>query len=82
MTPIEEIARFANVPVGLEVILDKYKMTVRELLELECGSVIPLERSAGENVDIYVSQVLVGFGEIVVIENTTGVRITDFKTED
>jgi flagellar motor switch protein FliN/FliY len=42
-------------------------------VEIETG------RSAGENIDIYIGGVLCGSGEIVVIENTLGVRITDFR---
>jgi flagellar motor switch protein FliN/FliY len=51
------------------------------LLRLDEGSVIETTRSAGENIDIYIGGVLCGSGEIVVIENTLGVRITDFRDE-
>jgi flagellar motor switch protein FliN/FliY len=40
-----------------------------------------MRRSAGENIDILIGGVVVAFGEIVIIENTMGVRITDFNTE-
>jgi flagellar motor switch protein FliN/FliY len=80
--PLNEIARFADVPVEVEVELDRRVLTVREILELNPGSVISMARSAGENIDLYVGGKLVGFGEIVLIENNIGVRITDFKIED
>jgi flagellar motor switch protein FliN/FliY len=80
--PLNEIARFADVPVEVEVELDRRVLTVREILELNPGSVISMTRSAGENIDLYVGGKLVGFGEIVLIENNIGVRITDFKIED
>jgi flagellar motor switch protein FliN/FliY len=80
--PLNEIARFADVPVEVEVELDRRVLTVREILELNPGSVIGMTRSAGENIDLYVGGKLVGFGEIVLIENNIGVRITDFKIED
>ena len=57
-------------------------MTVEEILSLEPGSVVKLPRSAGENIDVLVGGTLVGSGEIVIIEDTVGVRITDFKEED
>ena len=57
-------------------------MTVREILELGEGSVIKMMRSAGENIDILVGGSLVGTGEIVIIEEAVGVRITDFSEED
>jgi flagellar motor switch protein FliN len=81
MTPLEEIASLADVPVDIEVELDRRIMLAREVLELEEGSVIATARSAGENIDIYIGGVLCGSGEIVVIESVLGVRITDFRDE-
>jgi flagellar motor switch protein FliN/FliY len=81
MTAAEEIAHVADVPVAVEAELDRKIMTVRQILELEIGSVLWLTRSAGENLDIYAGAALFGFGEIVIIESTVGVRITDFKEQ-
>jgi len=81
MTPLEEIASLSDVPVEIEVELDRRSMRARDVLRLEEGSVIGTERSAGENIDLYIGGVLCGSGEIVVIENTLGVRITDFRDE-
>jgi flagellar motor switch protein FliN/FliY len=79
MNPQEEIAPLGDVPVEIEVELDRRVMTTREVLRLEEGSVIETTRSAGENIDIYIGGVLCGSGEVVVIENKLGVRITDFR---
>ncbi|HKW96627.1 MAG TPA: FliM/FliN family flagellar motor switch protein [Bryobacteraceae bacterium] len=79
---LSEITRFADVKVEVDVELDRRTMTVRELLELAAGHVVGLTRSAGENIDLYIGGKLVGFGEIVLIENNIGVRITDFTSED
>jgi flagellar motor switch protein FliN/FliY len=81
MTPQEEIAELAEVPVEIEVELDRRILTTREVLRLGEGGIIRTGRSAGENIDIYIGGVLCGSGEIVVIENTLGVRITDFRDE-
>ena len=81
MTPQEEIAPLAEVPVEVEVELDRRLMTTREVLQLTEGSVMATSRSAGENIDIYIGGVLCGSGEIVVIESTLGVRITDFRED-
>jgi flagellar motor switch protein FliN/FliY len=81
MSPQEEIAPLSEVPVEIEVELDRRVMTTREVLDLEAGTVIRTVRSAGENIDIYIGGVLCGSGEIVVIENTLGVRITDFRDD-
>ncbi len=79
MTPQEEIGPLGEVPVDIEVELDRRLIPMREVLDLEEGSVIATGRSAGENIDIYIGGVLCGSGEIVVIENSLGVRITDFR---
>jgi flagellar motor switch protein FliN/FliY len=81
MNPQEEIAPLADVLVEIEIELDRRVMTGREVLQLDEGSVIETGRSAGENIDIYIGGVLCGSGEIVVIENTLGVRITDFRDD-
>jgi len=80
--PEEQLGRIADVPVEIDVEMDRKILTMRELLALREGSLIGTSRSAGENIDIYIGGALVGFGEIVVIENMIGVRITDFKDED
>lgn len=82
MTPIEEIASLADVPVHLRVELDRKIMTIRQVLDLDADSVIRMTRSAGENIDIRIGGALIGFGEIVIIEDAVGVRITDFNREE
>jgi len=82
MTPLEEIAHLADVPLEIEVELDHKIMTVREIVELEPGSVVKMSRSAGENVDLLVAGSLVGYGEIVVFEDMMGLRVTDFVSEE
>jgi flagellar motor switch protein FliN/FliY len=81
MTPIEEIAQFLDVPIEMNVELDRRLLTVREVVEFDVDSIIRLTRSAGENLDIRLGGALIGSGEIVVSETTTGVRLTDFRTE-
>jgi flagellar motor switch protein FliN/FliY len=82
MTALEEIAHLSNVPIDIEVELDRRHMTVREILALKRGTVIKMIRSAGENIDLLIGGTVVGSGEIVIIEETFGVRITDFIEED
>ena len=81
MTAQEQVAHMATVPIELEVQLDRRWMKMSDILELEEGSVIKMDRSAGENIDIFVGSELVAFGEIVIIENIIGVRITDFNLD-
>ena len=81
MTAFEEIGHLNDIPVDVDVELDRKTMTVRDILALDKGSVIKMLRSAGENIDIYIGSRLAAFGEIVIIENIMGVRITDFNIE-
>lgn len=81
MTSLEQIRSLADVPVDFEVELDRKILSLREVLDLVPGSVIRMTRSAGENIDIRVGGALIGFGEIVILEENMGVRITDFHQE-
>ncbi len=81
MNPQEEIAPLAEIPIEVEIELDRRVMQARDVLRLDEGSVIGTTRSAGENIDIYIGGVLCASGEIVVIENSLGVRITDFRDD-
>ena len=82
MTVEYQINLLANVPMEISVELDQRILSFREILDLEPGSVIAMRRSAGENIDLLIGGVVVAFGEIVIIENAMGVRITDFNSED
>ena len=81
MTVEDQINLLANVPMEISVELDQRILSFREILDLEPGSVIAMRRSAGENIDLLIGGVVVAFGEIVIIENAMGVRITDFNAE-
>ncbi len=81
MTSHQEIAHYSDVPVDIEVELDRKIMSIGAILDLKVGSVLKMTRSAGENIDILIGGTLVGSGEIVIIEESMGVRITDFNEE-
>ena len=82
MKTIDEIGHFSDIPLDVLVELDRKVMSVRDILGLDKGSVIKMNRSAGENLDILVGGALLAFGEIVIIESSMGVRITDFNIEE
>ena len=67
------------VPLEVEGILDRRTMRVEEILSLEEGSLIRLDRSAGENIEICVGSKPLGYGEVVVVENKFCVRFTDIR---
>jgi flagellar motor switch protein FliN/FliY len=70
---------FLDVPIGVTVELVRKKVKVREVLNLQVDSVIPMDQSAGENVDLRLNGIAVGNGEIVVMEDMMGLRVTDLK---
>jgi flagellar motor switch protein FliN/FliY len=82
MTPFEEIAHLHDTRIDLEVELDRRIMTLRDLLRIEVGGVLRMTRSTGENIDILVDGKLIGFGEIVIIEDAMGIRVTDFRSDE
>jgi flagellar motor switch protein FliN/FliY len=82
MSPLDEIGFLADVPIELEVELDRKTMRLRDVLDLEPGGVLRMTRSAGENIDILINGNLVGYGEIVIIEDAMGIRVTDFRNDD
>jgi flagellar motor switch protein FliN/FliY len=82
MTPMEEIAKLADVSLLVEVEIGRPALKLGDLLSLEEGSVVTLNRSAGENIDVRIGGALIGYGEIIVTENVVGVRLTDFKGEE
>jgi flagellar motor switch protein FliN/FliY len=82
MPPLEEIAHLSDVPIDVEVELGRKVMRIADILGLDVDSVIRMPRSAGENIDILVGGTVIGYGEIVIIEDAVGVRITDFNQEE
>lgn len=82
MSPLQQITGLADVPIDIEIELGRRVMTIAQLLEITQGTVIRIARSAGDNIDILVGGTLIGYGEIVIIDDTVGVRITDFSLEE
>nr|WP_319388044.1 flagellar motor switch protein FliN [uncultured Cohaesibacter sp.] len=66
-----------DVPVQVSAILGRAKMPVSELLDLDVGNVLELDRKVGEAVDIYVNSRLVARGEVVLVEEKLGVTMTE-----
>lgn len=82
MSPVEQIADFADVPLDVDVELGRKVMTIAQVLEMHPDSVIRTGRAAGDNIDILIGGSVVAYGEIVIIEDAVGVRITDFCLEE
>ncbi|MBQ3444716.1 MAG: flagellar motor switch protein FliN [Selenomonadaceae bacterium] len=76
----ENIGQILDVPLKVTVELGQTKKTIKEILDLATGSVIELDRLAGEPVEIQVNGHLLGKGEVVVIDENFGVRVTEIVT--
>ncbi|HAT25088.1 MAG: flagellar motor switch protein FliN [Pantoea sp.] len=76
----EDLNLILDIPVKITVELGRTKMTIKELLALSQGSVVALDGLAGEPLDILVNDFLIAQGEVVVISDKFGIRITDIIT--
>ena len=69
-----------EIPVNLTVELGRTKLPIKELLQLAQGSVVELDGFAGEPMDILVNGCLIAQGEVVVVNDRFGIRVTDIVT--
>ena len=70
-----------DIPLNVTVELGRTQRSVKEILELSSGSIIELDKLAGEPVDILVNNRLIATGEVVVIDENFGVRVTDIVSQ-
>lgn len=77
---MQDIDLIMDIPVKLTVELGRTRMTIKELLRLSQGSVVALDGLAGEPLDILINGYLIAQGEVVVVADKYGVRITDIIT--
>jgi len=70
-----------DIPLNVSVELGRTKRTVKDILDLSAGSVVELDKLAGEPVDILVNEKLIAKGEVVVIDENFGVRVTDITSQ-
>jgi flagellar motor switch protein FliN/FliY len=73
----EELSRLHDVPVELAVEIGRTHMTIREALALGPGSIVTLNKLAGEPVDLLVNGKPIARGEVVVIDEEFGLRVTE-----
>ena len=70
-----------DVPIKLTVELGGCQISMRDLLQLNVGSVVQLDKSANASVDLYVNQKLVARGEVVVVEENFGIKLTEIMAK-
>ncbi len=66
-----------DIPVTISMEVGRAKISIRNLLQLNQGSVVELERVAGEPFDVLVNGTLIAHGEVVVVNDKFGIRLTD-----
>lgn len=69
-----------DIPVALTVELGRTKISIRNLLQLAHGSVVELDGMAGEPMDVLINGTLIAQGEVVVVNDKFGIRLTDIIT--
>ena len=73
----DNIAKVANVEVKLIAELGHAKLNLKDIIEYDSGSIVMLDKTCNDPVDIYVNDVLIAKGKIVAIEDTYGVKIVE-----
>jgi flagellar motor switch protein FliN len=77
-----DLRRLSDVPMELSVEIGRTRMTVGETLQLRVGSIVTLERLAGEPVDLLVNGTPIARGEVVIIDEEFGLRVTEIVEGD
>lgn len=75
-----DIDMIMDIPVQLSVELGRTRLTIKNILQLGQGSVVELDGLAGEPMDIFVNGYLIAQGEVVVVDEKYGIRVTDIIT--
>jgi flagellar motor switch protein FliN len=73
----KDINFILDIPLEVTVVIGRTKILVQELLQLGQGSVVALEKLAGEPMEVFVNDRLIGRGEVVVVNERFGIRLTD-----
>ena len=77
---MNELDMILDIPVQIAVELGRTKITIKNLLQLAHGSVVELDAMAGEPMSVFVNGTLIAQGEVVVVNDKFGIRLTDIVT--
>ena len=77
---MNELDMILDIPVQISVELGRTKITIKNLLQLAHGSVVELDAMAGEPLNVFVNGTLIAQGEVVVVNDKFGIRLTDIVT--
>ncbi len=73
----QEMSLFFDVPLNISVVLGTSQVTIKDLLQLQIGSVIEVDKLAGEPLEILINNKEIARGEVLVINENYGIRLTD-----
>ncbi len=76
------MTRVRDIPLDVTVELGRTRLLIRDILDLAAGSIIELDKIAGEPVDLFANGLLVARGEVIVIDDNFGVRLTEIITAE
>jgi flagellar motor switch protein FliN/FliY len=74
---VAQLESILDIPVMLSVEIGQTRISIRNLLQLNQGSIVELDRLAGEPLDVLVNGTLIAHGEVVVVNEKFGIRLTD-----
>lgn len=78
----QNLARILDIELNVSVVLGRTKMALKDIFELGKGSLIELDTLENQEVEIYVNGRKIGYGQIVIIDQNFGVRITNILGEE
>ena len=76
---VKQLESLGGISVAVRAELDQTTLTLDELLAIEPGGLLPLARPAGENIDIYAEEVLIGWGEVLLMDGNFAIRIASLR---
>ncbi|MEW9854512.1 flagellar motor switch protein FliN [Novosphingobium sp. M1R2S20] len=78
----DEMEAIFDVPVKVKAVLGGARVQIGELIQMRCGSVVELDRRVGEPVDVFVNDRFIARGELVLIDGSLGVTLTEIVKQD
>ena len=76
---LDGMEKLNDVPIVLRAELDQTTLTFGEVLGLEVGGILRLSRPTGENIDVYAGNILIGWGEVLMVDGAVTVRLADLR---
>lgn len=76
-----DLAHLANMPVQLSVVLGKCKMKLEDVLKIAPGSIVELDRSVNDLVEVFINNKVIARGQVVIVEDKIGITLKEIVTK-